>query len=241
MANETPELDLQIGYPVLILSKTDGEIYPGIVYKQTIQKSIKGESSVWMIMVGPKEKRKVITTDKLEDFLIFKNMYELKEALFRQIMKSIETSVKDATLNLKNWYSEEIPLPILASALQTTPAVKGTEGKFKAANNLSFSDLAGQDAAEALRAQAAKEEKKKKPGRKPKRIEFEEQPEDVVQEASTEVAQETEVVEQKEEKSAPTQQVDGEETKIRVRIKGPNGEFQYVDADSIDSVHDISF
>jgi hypothetical protein len=235
MLKDSNELDLQIGYPVLILSKTDGEIYPGIVYKQTIQKSIKGESSVWMIMVGPKEKRKSITTDKLDDFLIFKNIGELREALFKQIMKSIESSVKDAVSNLKEWYQNEIPLNVLASALQNKPTeAKSSGGKFVEAKNMSFAELAGQDAASVLAEQAQKE--KKRQGRKPKKIVFEE---------ATPQVEEIHEAAASQQEERPPQEDEGPpeitESKIRIKVKAPDGSYTLVDADSIDSIHDINF
>lgn len=232
---ESNTLDLEIGAPVFIMSKTDGVIYPGIVYKQTIQKSMKGETSIWAIMVGPREKRKTITTENLEDFVVYKSIFELKEALFRQIMSSIETSIKDATTNLKVWYEDEIPLPILAKALQHTPTKQAT--KFKEANNLSFAELAGKEASEAIYQQATNEIKKKRPGRKPKKIEFEEQ-----LPLSEEVQEESVGDEEEEARQEPIQQSTPGEPQIRrIAIKDPDGNVKYIDADQINSIEDINF
>lgn len=222
---ELNNLELEIGSPVFIMSKTDGVIYPGIVYKQTIQKSLKGETSIWAIMVGPKEKRKTITTENLEDFVIYKNLFELKEALFKQIMSSIETSIKDATAHLKSWYEDEIPITVLAKALQHTPAKQTS--KFKEANNLSFSELAGKDVSDSLYQQATNDIKKKKPGRKPKKHE------------ELEPLPPRDDEEQQEMPRQVQEQSSDEPVIRRIAIKGPNGEVKYIDADQIHSADDI--
>lgn len=152
----------EIGSPVFIMGKTDGIIYPGIVFNQIIEKTLSEEKVIWKIMVGPRDKRKVFSTDNLEDFEIYKTIFELKESLFNKIIKSIEVTVKDATANLKTWYEDEIPLPILAKALQNSKT-KEKESNFTDAKNLSFKELAGNDAVKLIQEQAIKEVKKRGP------------------------------------------------------------------------------
>jgi len=229
--NTMEPLNLQIGSPVFIMSKSDKHIYPGIVYKKTTDQTIGGEKVVWMIMVGPENNRKVITSEELEDFQVYKNLYELKKVLFKQVIETVETRVKEATSNLKTWYEKEIPLPVLAQALKSDGPPKEKSG-FKSIGNATFAELAGPQAAKELQKQAAEVVKATgKRGRPPKqRIEL--PPIEQVLEQNFEQTQEAQ---------APLQPNEDGSPKIRIKTKLPDGTVKFIDADDLNSVQDIEF
>lgn len=221
-------LNLEIGSPVFIMSKADKHIYPGIVYKKTTSQTIGEEKIVWMIMVGPENNRKVITSEELEDFQVYKNLYELKQVLFKQVIETVEVRVKEATSNLKKWYEKEIPLPILAQALKADGPPKEKSG-FKSVGNVTFAELAGPQAAQELQKQATEVVKAvAKRGRPPKQ-KIELPPVEQVME------------EQEQEARPPLQPNEDGSPKIRIKTKLPDGTFSYIDADELNSVHDIEF
>lgn len=152
-------LSLEIGKPVYILSKAEGKIIPGIVFEQKMV--LGSKTPVWTIMLGPLESRKLIPTDKLgESFEVITNLYDLREALFKQAMISVNSSVKEALENMKNWYLEEVGEELLKSAL-TLEKPKGIGGAVDA-KNMSFKDLVGENKLQGLKEEAKKRGRKKK-------------------------------------------------------------------------------
>jgi hypothetical protein len=93
-----------IGQTVYFVSQKTEQILPAIVSEEVVIKNLEGEKTVWKLMVGPLEKRKIVTSTSVGT--IFPSVDAAVGFLKQNLEEAFQTLAKKAQHCSKLWYKD---------------------------------------------------------------------------------------------------------------------------------------